>query len=194
MINEKIIMNNVWSKIIDFYNIETNLKPRLIKKDRSAFGSGDKSKCSKDIILVYSPKKLIEELSIVKYNKEDYEKFLVFAFAESLSMGVQKLLVSRNCKKDCNLCRCYNNSLDFKLLNYVITYYVADYIVYILFREKMFGLKRILHYLDNPSAKAIMSALNIVYSKNNSKNFIIRISRNGNDTFYQIFPELTKLK
>lgn len=194
MINDKILMDFIWSKITDFYNIETNLKPRLIKKDRSSFGSGDKSSCSKNIILFYSPRKLIEELSVVKYNKKDYEKFLAFAFAESLTMGAQKLLVSKDCKKDCNSCRCYNNSLGFKLLNYVITYYVADYVVYSLFGEKTFGIKRILRYLDNPSAKAVLRALYIVYSKDNHNEFIRKISKNGSNTFYQIFPEMSKLK
>lgn len=187
------IVKRVWRIIIKFYSIKTIIQPELLVLENDLYGTRDKSKCHNKIILTYCPKKLKEELKSINYTRGEFVKFMTYAFAESLSMGAQKILMSKNCNNICKNCRAFNKSSKFKLLNYITTYYVADYVVFKMFKEEKFGISRILKKMDNKTSKLIMNAIVDVYSKRDGEEFIKDVSKHGNKTFLTYLANLNRL-
>ena len=176
-------VNIIWTIITDFYNIKTTIVPILKINTKGKFGTRDKSNCEKEIILEHCPKKLKKEFNFLKLNKQEFDQFRAYAFAESLSMGAQKMLMFQSCKKKCLKCRGFNAKPQFKLLNYVLTYYVADKVTFDLFGNKQYGLNNILGKIDNNSVKLIIKLLKELYLNKKSKKIVLKFSKQGNKTY-----------
>ncbi|MCX6803926.1 MAG: hypothetical protein NTY48_05150 [Candidatus Diapherotrites archaeon] len=189
IIRDKV--NAIWEVLVDFYNLKTTLVPVLRVNTKGKFGTRDKSICGKEIIIEYCPKKLKLEFNSLKLNKNEFDTFETYALTESLSMGAQKLLFFQSCNKKCTTCRGFNSKPQFKLLNYVLTYYAADKVILDLFGKKQYGLNTILNKIDNNSCELIIQLLDKIYLIKNSKKIILAFSRQGNKTYNDLLELIT---
>ncbi|MFA4820222.1 MAG: hypothetical protein WC613_04685 [Candidatus Aenigmatarchaeota archaeon] len=186
MENPKEIVEQVWKPITEFLRIPAGIKPALHIVDKSPFGTRDISECPDHVIVSYCEKKLKEELAALG-TAVDFKKLLAYALAESLAMGAQKMLIADKCSKNCSNCRAFCKSKEFKRLNYVTTYYIADHVMLKLFNENQFGMNQILRHISNESATLICKALEQVYARSDSDEFIRSISCRGDLTFSDVF-------
>ena len=177
-------VNETSNILFNFYGIAPSLNTRLVITNNGKFGTKDITVCGKKIVLEYCPNKLQQEFDAINL-KVDFNKFLTYAFAESLSMGVQKKLMIKTCNKECNKCRGFNKAPQFKLANYILTYYAADQVISELWGDSKFGLK-ILKKINNKSAKKIAKALRTIYSNKQSQSLLNELSQKGNLTYEEI--------
>jgi len=183
-------VNDVWNNVLDFYRLKTEMRPKLAVLEDDEYGTRDKSVCQSSVILTYCRSRLVDELKLVGHKKKNFNVLRAYAFAECLAMGAQKILMSRKCGRKCEGCRAFNKSMNFKLLNYVVTYYVADRVVSKMFGVERFGSDNILKRLNTKPAGIVARALENVYARNDPDDFVRNISKRGDVTFSDAFGSL----
>jgi len=182
-------VTTIVNALLSFYGAPHSLKAQLVITKEGEFGTKDLTSCGKNLVLEYCPNKLQQEFDAIGL-KIDFDKFLTYAFAESLSMGAQKALMIKTCNRACKDCRGSSKAQQFKLANYVLTYYAADYVTSKLWGESKLGLK-ILKKINNAPAKKITKALRAIYSCSQHQRLIKKLSQEGNLTFDEILVKVS---